>query len=93
MTVKKKKTDYDEDIVHVDFKGKRALFIRRIAYLTERSNNEAGNMLIDLLMAAHQKISVELKPNAEIPAKGNKEAVKFNQTAETVVRIDLDELP
>jgi hypothetical protein len=89
MATKKKKSDIDDDKVHVDFVGKEALFIRRVAFLTERSNNEVGKMLIGLLMKAHQNVNVQIVPGAEIKAKNGNETIKFSEQAEISVQIEL----
>ncbi len=88
----KKISIYEDDKVHIDFVGKEAAFIRRVAYLTERSNNDVGKLLIGLLMRAHQKVAIQLKPDAEITGKNKDDKMKFSNEAEIIVQIDLGDL-
>jgi len=88
MATKKKKSEViQDDKVHVDFVGEPALFIRKVAFKTGRSNSETGNLLIGLLMKMEETTTVELKPDAQIPGKEAQKPVRFKKITQLKVEI------
>lgn len=87
---KKKKAQFDDNKVHIEYAGTTAMFIRKIAFATGRSNNEIGHMLIDLIKSVHVVTTIEFKPGSQIQSKDSSKSVKLEKQAQTVIEIDFD---
>lgn len=87
MANKKTKSELkQDDKVHVDFTDECAIFIRRFAFETKKSNNDAAHALMRMIISAEETTAVTMKPT-EFPTEHGKPPIKFKTKVIKQIRI------
>jgi hypothetical protein len=89
MAEKKSKTNADQDNkVHVDFVGECAFFIRKFAFDTGKSNNDAAHILMRLIQSAEETTTITVQ-DVEFPVVDNKHPRIFKRKAIKQIKVRL----
>jgi hypothetical protein len=87
---KEQKTKFEnDDKVHVDFAGDIALFIRKFAFDTGKSNSEAAHALMRLIISAEETTTVLIQKEAEFKTVTGKPPRIFKNKSIKQIKIAL----